>query len=203
MPPTCRFPTPASTQRAPSACSCTSPTCAQGGGGDGARGASGWPDLGVRLRLGGVSHRPSRSREDHPRAILRSFCDNMKSGWIGRADAAPVSRRGGLSVKLSVTPHGISLEYDFLGILLGGCISGAPRSHRRHLRDRGLARRAGRGESRGQRFFASLTASYHRDRPQIASVGGFTQQMTVLADKPLCHRESGRPTSVSLSRSRQ
>jgi ubiquinone/menaquinone biosynthesis C-methylase UbiE len=57
------------------------------------------------------------------RKITQSFCDSMKHGWIGRV-LPRLSQQHGM-VDVSVTYHTVSVDFEFLPLLLGGHVARA------------------------------------------------------------------------------
>jgi ubiquinone/menaquinone biosynthesis C-methylase UbiE len=52
------------------------------------------------------------------RRIVRSYCDGLRNGWVGRA-LPRLLRDAGL-VDVAVVPHGVEIPYDFFGWILSG-----------------------------------------------------------------------------------
>ena len=52
------------------------------------------------------------------RRIVSSFCDSMRSGWIGR-QLRRMFLDGGMT-DVAVVPHQIFIDFEYLGMLVGG-----------------------------------------------------------------------------------
>jgi hypothetical protein len=60
------------------------------------------------------------------RRIVLSFSDSMRSGWIGRQLRRMFLDRGMIEVEF--VPHQIFIEFEFLGLLIGGHLTRAQRA---------------------------------------------------------------------------
>jgi hypothetical protein len=59
------------------------------------------------------------------RRIVSSFCDSMRSGWIGRQLRRMFLEVG--MVDIAVVPHQVFIDFEFLGLFVGGHLTRAQR----------------------------------------------------------------------------
>lgn len=90
------------------------------------------------------------------REVVRSFCDHMKNGWIGRALPRMTKERG--IANISVRPYPVTIDFEFFELLLGGhlarLVAAGTLSHAEiSIWSRTLTERARAGT-----FFAGFTA---------------------------------------------